>query len=137
MKDKTTSGFPTVGESGPPVRDLSGETPTVGATVRPAQSRDAFGRFAARKAREVGPLGPAGGVGPGGIDTVTGRFIPGVRNHAQLHDLEATTGRYHEARVWGRAGDPRRSHDGAAEAHDVINHVMTCPCHTTGGACCG
>jgi hypothetical protein len=80
----TNPGEPVVGGN-VPVRNLSGETPTVGATVKPRQ-RDSRGRYRVREARLVGPLTRP--EGPGGIDSVTGQWVPGVRNNAQLHDLE-------------------------------------------------
>jgi hypothetical protein len=123
-----------------PFEDVSAVS-TVDATRRPRQ-RDGRGRFARREARMVGPLGPAGGVGDGGVDAVTGRWISGVRNNAVLHDFErvheVTTRPVYEFPDWSGGADPvRRSHAGAAEAHALANHFLTCPCHTTGDACCG
>ena len=126
-------------KDGAPVRNLSGETPTIGATVRLAQRRDALGRFKPRANRLVGPLGPPGGVGPGGIDAVTGRWISGVRNSAQLHDWDrvhaVTTRPYFEVPDYSWGVDPaRKSHDAAAEAHAYVNHRLSCPiCTVLGG----
>jgi hypothetical protein len=87
MKENVTDRFPKVGDFGPPVRNVSGETPTVAATTRHFD-RGAGGKFRPRQNRIVGPLGPPGGSGPGGVDAVTGRHIPGLQDRSQLHDLE-------------------------------------------------
>ena len=72
---------------GPPIVDSSGSVKVVGSTVR--RNRDPGGRWKPRESRIVGPLNKP--TGPGGIDTVTGGWIPGVRDNSQLHDLERVT----------------------------------------------
>jgi hypothetical protein len=140
--ENVTSEFPKVGDSGPPVENISGSVKTVNNYVRPAQPRGAGGRFSPRQNRIIGPLGPPGGVGNGGVDVTTGRFIPGVADHAQLHDLErvhsVTASPYYEVPDWSGGVHPmRKSHAGSADVQALANHAMSCPCLTTGGACCG
>ena len=81
LASSTTSNLPALNVSaeGDPTKDAPRTRHAV---------RDVQGRFKPRGSRLVGPLGPPGGAGPGGVDTVTGRWIPGVRNGAQLQDLE-------------------------------------------------
>jgi hypothetical protein len=137
--ENVTSEFPAMGED-VPVVNVSGQMPTIGATMR-HQERGSGGRFKPREPRIVGPLNQPSG--RGGFDSVTGEFRPGVRDNSQLHDYERT--HFVEARQmrfvapeWGRGVDPaRKSHDGSDRAHDLLNHAMTCPCLTTGGACNG
>lgn len=115
------------------IRNVSAEGgPTVGATRRPRQSRDAFGRFAARKTTEVGPLGPAGGVGESGVDSVSGRFIPGVRINSVLHD-PIDPQRVHEVGP-SRAPFIEAEHEQNREAEHAVNHAMGCRTCATGGA---
>ena len=105
-----------------PFENVSGSVRTVNNFVRPAQPRGALGRWKPRAAREVGPLGQPGGTGPGGVDTVTGQWIPGAADHAQLHDLErvhtVTTKPYYVAPDWSQdVEESRKSHRGADGAH--------------------
>jgi hypothetical protein len=65
------------------VRNVSGEVETVGDTVRHTERGDQ-GRFVPRRSTQVGALGPPGGTGPGGVDSVSGKHIPGVANNAVL-----------------------------------------------------
>ena len=58
---------------GPPIVDSSGSVKVVGSTIR--RNRDPGGRWKPRESRIVGPLNKP--TGPGGIDTVTGGWIPG------------------------------------------------------------
>jgi hypothetical protein len=140
MSENVTDRFPKIGDSGPPVDNVSGSVRTIGATVR-HNSRGAQGKFKPRQNRIVGPLGPPGGTGPGGVDSVTGQWVPGIQDRSQLHDLErvaACRNPYFQVPDYSAGVDPaRKSHDGAAEAHAVINHVMSCPACATGGACNG
>lgn len=141
MNEDVKTSFPKIGDSGPPVENISGSVKTVNNYVRPAQSRSAVGRFRPRASRIVGPLGPPGGSGPGGIDTVTGHWIPGVRNMAQTHDLErvhaVTESPYFEVKDYSAGVHPmRKSHAGSYEVQALANHAMSCPCLTTGGVIC-
>lgn len=137
--DKITDEFPAMG-TGIPVRNVSGETPTLGASIRHTE-RGAGGKFKAREPRITGPLNKP--TGPGGIDAVTGQWISGVRDNSQLHDLErvhAVSSRQmrHEPHNGVRASDsPRHSNAGFDEVQGFANHAMSCPCLTSGGACCG
>jgi hypothetical protein len=108
---------------------IGGQVPTTGATVR-HNARGSGGRFKPRESRIVGPLNKP--EGPGGIDNVSGRFIPGVRNNAQLHDYErmtvTTTRPVYEARDWSQGVHPdRKSHDGVREFGSYVNHLLDCP----------
>jgi hypothetical protein len=123
----------------PEVVNVSGSVRTVGDTVRPAQHRDTSGRYRAREPRLTGRLNHP--EGKGGIDAVTGQWIPAVRDNSQLHDMDrvhAISSRQMQCVPpdWSRGVDPvRKSHAGSAAAHDLLNHMLSCPCHTTGGAC--
>jgi hypothetical protein len=65
------------------VVNVSGQVSTIGSTTRHTE-RGNDGRWKPRAARRVGPLGPAGGVGPGGIDVTTGQWVPGVEDRSVL-----------------------------------------------------
>ena len=130
--DKTFDpGADRVGPSGPPIENLSGSVKTIGSTRR--YNRDPGGRFAIRKQAEVGPLGPPGGVGPGGLDTVTGHWIPGVKNNSQSHDWE----RVHAVSVApyytvpNFSGHPPVSAQ-FASAYDGLSHAGLDLCPTCG-----
>lgn len=118
------------------VVNVSGSVPMVGSTRH--NSRGSGGKFKPKQNRIVGPLGPAGGVGDGGIDAVTGRHVGG-RNHAVLHDLErvhaVTTRPHFEVPDWSRGVDPdRKSHD-YRDREQGLNHILGCRTCATGGAC--
>jgi hypothetical protein len=120
------------------VRNLSGETKTVGATVRPRQ-RDGRGRFKAREPRLVRPLSHP--EGPGGYDAVVGirpeGWIPGVRDNSQLHDLDRIRGHQNPqyvVRDWSGGYLPeRRSNDHVRAMESDINHRSDCPFCTVAG----
>src|SRR5215472_3833038 len=83
---------------GVPVRNLSGETKVIGSTTR-HNERTNDGRFARRGSTQVRPLPKP--EGEGGIDAVTGRWIPGVRNQAVLFRSDALDGdTVHIAKDW-------------------------------------
>lgn len=120
---------------GPPIVDSSGSVKVVGSTVR--RNRDPGGRWKPRESRIVGPLNKP--TGPGGIDTVTGGWIPGVRDNSQLHDLErvhaVTTSPYYD--VPDRSGNvppERKSHDHVHRKQQALNEILDCPaCAASGG----
>jgi hypothetical protein len=99
--------------------------------------RGAGGRFKAREARIVGPLNQP--TGPGGIDTTTGRWIPGVRNNAQLHDLDRVHAvdsrqlRYQAPDYSRDVADDRKTHDRVHANEEFIQHVLGCPACAVGG----
>ena len=108
-------------------RNVSGEVRMVNNTVRPAQSRDATGKWKPRESRIIGPLNVPSG--PGGVDAVTGRWIPGVRNNAQLHDWErthaVTTSPYFSTPDWGESVPmERKSNAGLMAAEQRLNHHL-------------
>ena len=133
-------------KSGPPAENVSATAlPEPG--VRPTRTlhRDPLGRFAnrplahadvpagdltltyARRPELVGPLNKP--TGPGGRDSVTGAWIPGVRNNAQLHDLErvhavTTRPQYHSPDYGWGTDLARKSHDGLGEAEQLLNHHL-------------
>ena len=81
------------------VTNVSGSVKTVGSTTRHTE-RGALGRFVPRHgSAEVRPLSqPAG---PGGIDAVTGQFIPGVqRNDVLFRDPGEFEAVHYVARDW-------------------------------------
>jgi len=80
------------------VTNVSGEVGTVGSTTRHTE-RGALGRWVPRGSTEVRPLSqPAG---PGGRDSVTGRFIPNVpRNDVLLRDPGEFEARHYVVRDW-------------------------------------
>jgi hypothetical protein len=125
----------------PEVVNVSGSVRTVGDTVRPAQHRDTSGRYRAREARLVGPY-QRQPEGRGGIDSVTGEFRAGELDRSQLHDMDrvhAISSRQMQfvPPDWSCGADPvRRSHEGAAGAHALLNEMLSNPCHTTGGEVC-
>jgi hypothetical protein len=129
-----------VNNNPPDVVNISGQTPTIGATVRPAQHRDTSGRYRAREPRLVGPY-QRRPEGRGGIDSVTAEFRAGELDRSQLFDWDRTHAvssrqmRY-EVKDYSAGVDPaRKSHEGSDSAHDLLNHAMSCPCLTTAGAC--
>lgn len=71
-----------------PFENVSGQTPTIGATRQSKRGID--GRWIPRSITLVRGLGPPGETGPGGLDTTTGRAVPGIRDHSVLlrHPLE-------------------------------------------------
>lgn len=94
-----------------PVVNVSADATPDHGKSRPTRtlSRDPLGRFArplahanvrvegtdgatlnmayGRRPEQVGPLGPAGGIGPGGVDAVTGRWLEGAhRNDVLFRD---------------------------------------------------
>jgi hypothetical protein len=77
--DIKSAGKPTIGDN-IPFHNVSGETRVLGSTRHSMRGPD--GRWKPRASRLVGPLGPAGGVGPGGVDSVTRRWISGVRDNS-------------------------------------------------------
>jgi hypothetical protein len=78
------AGQPTMGPSGPPVENVSGQVPTVGATARPPQPRNAFGRYRRRGHTLVRGLDAPGTERTELLrDAVTGQAIRG-RNNAVL-----------------------------------------------------
>lgn len=136
--DVHNAGKPTM-KDGPPVDNISGSVRVVGSTVRHT-ARGAGGKFKPREPRIAGPLNKP--TGSGGVDSVTGQWIPGVRDNAQLHDLQ----RVHaidsrqlrfEAKDYPAGTDPiRASNEGSTEVQALANHAIMNPCHTTGGAVC-
>ena len=118
----------------PEVRNISAEAagPMTGSTIR-HNEREKGGKFRAREARIVGPLNKPSG--PGGFDSVTGEFIPGVRRNDRLHDMERVTASpYFTSPDYSRGvAEERKSHRGAEGAHELLNWFLTSPAHTTGG----
>lgn len=119
----------------PEVLNVSGSVRTVGDTVRPAQHRDTSGRYRTRTATLIRGLDAPGTERTELLrDSVTGQMIRGRNNAVKFRD----DGPVH---YWSpdhsQGADPvRRSHEGAAGAHDLLNDMLTNPCHTTGGAVC-
>lgn len=125
----------------PEVLNVSGgSVRTVGDTIRPAQHRDTSGRYRAREPRLTGRLNQP--EGRGGIDAVTGQWIPGVRDNSQLHDMDrvhAISSRQMQCVPpdYSAGVDPvRKSHAGSEQVQALANEAMSNPCHTSGGAVC-
>jgi|HubBroStandDraft_6_1064221.scaffolds.fasta_scaffold93437_3 hypothetical protein len=124
----------------PEILNVSGSVGTVGDTVRPAQHRDTSGRYRTREPRLTGRLNQP--EGKGGIDTVTGQWIPGVRDNSQLHDYERTHAidsgqmRFEVPDYSAGVHPTRKSHAGSEHVQGLANLAMTCPFHTTGGRIC-
>ena len=121
-----------------PFENVSGSVPTVDNYRRPAQSRNALGRFAARSSRQISTLGPPGGIGQGGIDATSGRWVPGVENRSVLHRQDDGWALEQVHRVAPDYSyfvpEERKSHDEVHAAQDDINHRMSCPLCTVLGA---
>jgi hypothetical protein len=113
---------------GPPVENVSGSVPTIGSTRR--YNRDpGSGQFLPHRRAVMAD-------GYGGIETVTGTFLPGVRNSAYLvhPDRLDGSGEQPDAPDYSAAVHPaRKSHAGSARAHDLLNHVLSCPSCAIGG----
>jgi hypothetical protein len=111
-----------------PVVNTSAEASggTVNNYTRPAQSRDASGRYRRRGVTLIGGLDSPERTKLG-RDSVTGQMV-------RVRDLSVDGPVHYLSPDWGR-GDARTSHEGSAEVHAAVNHLLACPCHTTGGAC--
>jgi hypothetical protein len=151
-EDVRNAGEPRMGDSIEDIRNVSAVPmaprppgpswygDTVGPTRRLA--RDPRGRWKPRESKIVGPLNKP--TGAGGIDTVTGQWIPGVRDNSQLNDVgrvhEIAAGRqYFESPDYSGNVDPERKSNTHGSLRDaLISHVMGCAaCATEGAVCCG
>jgi hypothetical protein len=126
-EDVHPAGAPTM-KDGPPVRNVSGETKTIGSTVR--QNRDVNGRFASR------PLTHRTATlvdGYGGYESVSGTFMPSVRNNAYLHHPDRTRPLPRDMDYSAGVSEQRKSHAGFHAAQDDLNHLSGCPTCAVGG----
>ena len=130
------AGQPTIGPSGPPVRDLSGETKTVNNYVRPAQKRDALGRWRPRKQVLI-----RGQEAPGTEhtellrDSVTGAAFHGRNNAVKFRDPFDGPVHYVSPDYSGHVAPERKSNEHLPDLNSAIDHILGCPACTTGGAC--
>jgi hypothetical protein len=121
-----------------PFEDVSAEVKTVGATMRPKQPRDPRGRY--RSSRQMTALGPAGGVGKGGRNAVTGEWLDGIEDRSVRHrerDGWAEERVHYVSPDWSGGYLPeRRTHEATAGAQAALNGLLGNPCHTSGAAVC-
>jgi hypothetical protein len=113
-----------------PVENVSAEDADPLQVKRSAPQRDPLGRFSSmplphRKAR------PADGYG--GVETVTGAFMPDVRNHALLRHPDRATPLPVTPDYSYMVSEARKSHAGFHAAQDDLNHRLSCPTCTVMG----
>lgn len=112
------------------VDNVSGQTKTIGATVRPAQSRNALGRYRPRGQTLIRGLDAPGTEHTELLrDSVTGNMIRG-RNNAVLHrdpfDMQPV---HYLSPDWsrGNVAPERKSHAAVHDAEHDLNRLLDCP----------
>jgi hypothetical protein len=131
------AGEPTTGDSIENIENVSGGVPTIGATVRPAQSRDSFGRWRPRSMTLVRGLTQPGSERTELLtDSVTGKPIRGRNDAVLLRDpMNFERVHYTSPDYSYFVPDERKSHAAVQAAQADVNHVLSCPTCATGGAC--
>lgn len=116
------AGEPKVGPDGPPVENVSGQVPTVGATMRPAQRRDTYGKYRQRGTTLVRGLDasePLEWV----TDAVTGQRIRGRNNSMLIREQDRPV---HYLSLDHNRGRSDEATAALADFQMAVNHVLDC-----------
>ena len=138
MKENVTDQFPKVGDSGPPVENVSGSVPVVGSTIR--QNRDPGGRFKPRWPTLVRGLDAPGherggsnaslhrDPARGPFDADLTRYTSRDHSHDVPYSRHLDDGSYPgDWRAQGLDEPQSHAHSRNQGNEEFINHAMGCP----------